>query len=117
MQVKVAGYFAGWARVHPLPAVQAGRRRRFRQLRHDWDLGISGAGYCSINTDSLVLFSEESLMISEFADSLWENIDIQEDLTRHSAAAHVKAFQEATKGNIEAKVEVFQSVWGPFTKH
>ena len=34
----------------------------------------------------------------------------QEDLTRHSKAAHVKAFQEATKGNIEAKVQVFQPV-------
>merc|ERR1712212_676692 len=28
----------------------------------------------------------------------------QEDLTRHSKAPHVKAFQEATRGNIEAKV-------------
>merc|ERR1711953_1643300 len=34
----------------------------------------------------------------------------QDDLTRHSKAAHVKAFQEATKGNIEAKVQVFQPV-------
>merc|ERR1712192_68922 len=34
----------------------------------------------------------------------------QEDLTRHSKAAHVKAFQEATKGNIEATVQVFQPV-------
>ena len=40
------------------------------------------------------------------------NTDWQEDLTRHSNAAHVKAFQEATKGNIEAKVQVFQPVWG-----
>merc|ERR1712179_832101 len=34
----------------------------------------------------------------------------QEDLTRHSKEAHVKAFQEATKGNIEAKVQVFLPV-------
>merc|ERR1712037_811279 len=34
----------------------------------------------------------------------------QEDLTRHSKASHVKAFQEATRGNIEAKVQVFQPV-------
>merc|ERR1712055_203517 len=32
----------------------------------------------------------------------------QEDLTRHSKAPHVKAFQEAMKGNIEANVQVFQ---------
>ena len=38
------------------------------------------------------------------------NIHRQDDLTRHSKAAHVKAFQEATKGNIEAKVQVFQPV-------
>ena len=38
------------------------------------------------------------------------NILCQDDLTRHSKAAHVKAFQEATKGNIEAKVQVFQPV-------
>merc|ERR1712168_551612 len=34
----------------------------------------------------------------------------QDDLSRHSKAAHVKAFQEAMKGNIEANVQVFQQV-------